>query len=62
MSILKIVYFTIFFFIIRGLFRYLIKQSQKLPPAGRNHSAPSSSKNGVVVDVEFSRKKDPDNL
>jgi len=59
MAILKIIYFTFFFFIIRGLVRYLFAQTQKIPPAQRttNHDSPSP-KQGTVVDVEFSRKKE----
>ena len=71
MAFLKILYFTFFFFIIRGFIRYLIGHSNKLPPMrGREQNQRSqpntrstqshrkNSNHDQVVDVEFSRKND----
>ena len=58
MAILKIIYFTFFFFIIRGFIRYLFSQTNKLPPSARKTTNGSSKTKDQVVDVEFSRKND----
>ena len=62
MAILKIIYFTFFFFIIRGFIRYLIGQTNKLPPSQRaqrpTRTDGKNSNQDQVIDVEFSRKND----